>query len=52
MLRIYYGNEKIPRRGNSPRGICRIHLVEMRRIELLSEDNVTWASPSAVCAFI
>ena len=29
-----------------------IHLVEMRRIELLSEDNVTWISPSAVCAFI
>ena len=27
---------------------CR--LVEMRRIELLSEDNVTWISPSAVCA--
>ena len=27
-----------------------IELVEMRRIELLSEDNVTWISPSAVCA--
>ena len=27
-------------------------LVEMRRIELLSEDNVTWISPSAVCVFI
>jgi len=27
-------------------------LVEMRRIELLSEDNTTWISPSAVCVFV
>jgi len=28
------------------------NLVEMRRIELLSEDNTTWISPSAVCVFV
>ena len=29
-----------------------VELVEMRRIELLSEDNVTWISPSAVCVLL
>ena len=29
-----------------------VELVEMRRIELLSEDNTTWISPSAVCVLL
>ena len=32
--------------------VLQIKLVEMRRIELLSEDNTTWISPSAVCVLI